>query len=127
MKRAQQTKVIAVRVETKIFVFVFSRKFIFAFREKSLRKLTKITKIFEKNRFRFNPNCCVDLLRENTRVKMVLFMFTPVHGILHLNMHKQGMECKNATPKIHKKYKRNNLSNNISNGFCFMNVFLLSP
>jgi hypothetical protein len=36
------------RVETKIFVFVFSRKFIFAFREKSLRKVTKITKIFAK-------------------------------------------------------------------------------
>jgi hypothetical protein len=38
------------RVETKIFVFVFSRKFIFAFREKSLRKVTKITKIFAKTK-----------------------------------------------------------------------------
>jgi hypothetical protein len=35
-------------VEMKIFVFVFSRKFIFAFREKSLQKVTKITKIFAK-------------------------------------------------------------------------------
>jgi hypothetical protein len=40
-------------VETKIFVFVFSRKFcenlFFAFRKKSLRKATKITKVFAKN------------------------------------------------------------------------------
>jgi hypothetical protein len=39
------------RVETKIFVFVFSRKFrkkyfVVTFREKSLRKVTKITKVF---------------------------------------------------------------------------------
>jgi hypothetical protein len=35
------------RAETKIFVFVFSRKFIFAFREKSLRTFAK-TKMYEK-------------------------------------------------------------------------------
>jgi hypothetical protein len=38
---------IRTRVETKIFVFVFSRTFFFAFREKSLRKVAKIfAKIF---------------------------------------------------------------------------------
>jgi hypothetical protein len=37
------------RVETKMFVFVFSRKFVFAFREKSLPKVKKkITKVFAK-------------------------------------------------------------------------------
>jgi hypothetical protein len=36
------------RVETKIFVFVFSRKFIFAFCENIIQKYTKITKIFAK-------------------------------------------------------------------------------
>jgi hypothetical protein len=36
------------RVETKIFIFVFSRTFIFAFRENFLTKITKITKIFAK-------------------------------------------------------------------------------
>jgi hypothetical protein len=36
------------RVETKIFVCVFSRKFVFAFLEKSLQKVTKITKVFAK-------------------------------------------------------------------------------
>jgi hypothetical protein len=34
------------RFETKIFVVVFLRKFIIALREKSLRIVTKITKIF---------------------------------------------------------------------------------
>jgi hypothetical protein len=38
----------ATRVETKIFVFVFSRKFIFAFREKSLQKVTTLMKMYEK-------------------------------------------------------------------------------
>jgi hypothetical protein len=37
------------RVETKIFVFVFSRKVVFAFREISLRKVTEITKVFAKS------------------------------------------------------------------------------
>jgi hypothetical protein len=36
------------RVEMKTFIFVFSRKFIFTFREKSLQKVTKITEIFTK-------------------------------------------------------------------------------
>jgi hypothetical protein len=45
------------RVETKIFVFVFSWKFIFAFREKSLRKVTETTKFFAKMFvFRENEN-----------------------------------------------------------------------
>jgi hypothetical protein len=38
------------RVETKIFIFVFSRKFIFAFRKKSLRKVMKTTKTFAKTK-----------------------------------------------------------------------------
>jgi hypothetical protein len=36
------------RVETKIFVFVFSRKFVFAFREKCLRKVMKILMFLRK-------------------------------------------------------------------------------
>jgi hypothetical protein len=36
------------RVETKIFVCVYLRKFIFAFREKIIRKYTKIKNIFAK-------------------------------------------------------------------------------
>jgi plasmid maintenance system killer protein len=31
-----------------MFVFVISQKYVFAFREKSLRKVTKITKVFAK-------------------------------------------------------------------------------
>jgi hypothetical protein len=42
--------VLTTRVETKIFVFVFSRKFIFVFREKIIPKYTKITKIFAKTK-----------------------------------------------------------------------------
>jgi hypothetical protein len=38
------------RVETKILVFVFSRKFLFAFRAKIIQKYTKITKIFAKTK-----------------------------------------------------------------------------
>jgi hypothetical protein len=48
-KGALLSKWLFARVETKIFVFG-SRKFIFAFREKSLPKVTKITKIFAKTK-----------------------------------------------------------------------------